>query len=85
MKGKKHNRSLFVMVILVLIILIVTLLVIPFTQRESLGQKSITPKESRLSELSPAIITEFEVELNKSYLTVESNPSSTRRAPKGTR
>ncbi len=71
-KEEKHNRSLFVVMILVLFIFIGTL--VPFTQRESLGEKSIIPKESRLSELSPAIITEFEGELNKRLLDSRVKP-----------
>jgi hypothetical protein len=71
-KEGKHNRSLFVVMILVLITFIGTL--IPFAQRESLGEKSIIPKESRLSELSPAIITEFEGELNKRLLDSRVKP-----------
>ena len=74
MKEEKHNRSLFVMVISVLTILIGTLLLIPFTQRESLGENSITLKEYQLSELSPVIINEIEDELNKRLLDSRIKP-----------
>jgi hypothetical protein len=65
-KKEKNNRSSSVKVMLALVVFISVFLVILFTQKESAGERDMTLKESiQLSELSPSIITETEVELNK--------------------
>ncbi len=72
---EKLNGSLFVAAILALCTLVAVYLVIPSVRKENLEENNIILKESfRLSTLSPSVISQTEVELNKRLLDSRIKP-----------